>query len=220
MQQTVQAFLLGFSALFSIVNPPSAAFIFWDATSEFTDQERARLARRVATYALVVMLAALWAGAYILEIFGLTVAALRVAGGLVVAASAWGHLVEPQRYEARKAEQASAAGRPDDIAFFPLTLPITAGPGTISVAIALSASHPPGRPGYWEFFLGVSIAAVAMALVILASFHFADGIASRLGKIGRQTVTRLAAFLLLCIGVQILIGGVEEVIRALLRGGG
>lgn len=219
MQQAVQAFLLGFPALFSIVNAPSAAFFFWHATSEFTDQERARLARRVATYALVVMLAALWAGAYILEIFGLTVAALRVAGGLVVAASAWGHLVEPQRYDARKAEQASAAGRPDDIAFFPLTLPFTTGPGTISVAIALSAGHAPGRPGYWEFFLGVSIAAAAMALVILASFRFAAGIASRLGKIGRQTVTRLFAFLLLCIGVQILIGGVEEVIRPLLSGG-
>ena len=221
MQQAVQAFLLGFPALFSIVNPPSAAFNFWQASSGFTDQERARLARRVATYALVVMLVALWAGAYILEIFGLTVAALRVAGGLVVAASAWGRLAEPQWYEVREAEQASATGRPDDIAFFPLTLPFTTGPGTISVAVALSAGHPPsGRPGYWAFFLGLSVAAAAMALVILVSFRFADGIASRLGKIGRQTVTRLFAFLLLCIGVQILIGGVEEVIRPLLSGSG
>ena len=221
MQQAVQAFLLGFPALFSIVNPPSAAFNFWHATSGFTNQERARLARRVATNALVVMLAALWAGAYILEIFGLTVAALRVAGGLVVAASAWERLAQPERYEVRKTEEASAAERSDDIAFFPLTLPFTTGPGTISVAIALSAGHPPpGRAGYWAFFLGLSVAAAAMALVILASFRFADVIASRLGRIGRQTVTRLFAFLLLCIGVQILIGGVQEVIRPLLSGSG
>jgi len=216
MKQAIEAFLLGFPALFSIVNPPSAAFTFLVVTSAFTDQERARLARRVSTYALVVMLAALWVGAYILEIFGLTVAALQVAGGLVVAASAWNHLAEPQRYELGGAEQASAVGRPDEIAFFPLTLPFTTGPGTISVAIALSAGHPPGRTGYWGFSLGLSVAAAAMAFVILVSFRFADRIVSRLGTIGRQTVTRLFAFLLLCIGVQILIRGVEGVMRPLL----
>jgi len=218
MQQAIQAFLLGFPALFSIVNPPSAAFTFLVATSAFTDQERARLMRRVSTYALGVLLAALWVGAYILEFFGLTVAALQVAGGLVVSASAWNRLAVPQRYELGRAEQASAVGRPDEIAFFPLTLPFTTGPGTISVAIALSAGHPPGWTGYWEFSVGLSVAAVAMALVVLVSFRFADRIVSRLGEIGRQTVTRLFAFLLLCIGAQILIRGVEGVMRPLLSG--
>ncbi|MBO0711955.1 MAG: NAAT family transporter [Acetobacteraceae bacterium] len=220
MKSALQAFLLGFPALFSIVNPPSAAFIFWESTSGFTHAERARLARRVALYALVVMLAALWAGAYILEIFGLTVAALRVAGGLFVAASAWGQLTAPHRYEVRKEERVSADVPADDMAFFPLTLPFTTGPGTISVAIALSAGHPQGGAAYWGFYLGVSAAAGAMALVILASFRSADGIASRLGTTGRRTATRLFAFLLLCIGVQILIGGVEDVIRPLLGANG
>jgi len=216
MQQAIQAFLLGFPALFSIVNPPSAAFTFLVATSAFTGHERARLAGRVSTYALIVLLAAFWVGAYILEIFGLTVAALQVAGGLVVAASAWTSLREPQQYEQGRTEQASAVGRPDDIAFFPLTLPFTTGPGTISVAIALSAGHPPGRAGYWGFSLGLSVAAAAMALVILVSFRFADRIVGRLGKIGRQTATRLFAFLLLCIGAQVMIRGVEGVMRPLL----
>ncbi|MCL2428669.1 MAG: NAAT family transporter, partial [Alphaproteobacteria bacterium] len=180
MKPAVQAFLLGFPALFSIVNPPSAAFIFWESTSGFTHAERARLARRVALYAFVVMLSALWVGAYILEVFGLTVAALRVAGGLFVAASAWGQLTAPHRYEVRKEERVSALPA-DDMAFFPLTLPFTTGPGTISVAIALSAGHPQGGTGYWGFYLGVSLAAGAMALVIFASFRSADGIASRLG---------------------------------------
>src|SRR5215211_766064 len=98
--------LIGFPALFSIVNPISGAFIFRAVTVRRTEQERARLARTVAIYSFLVMTLALWVGSQVLTFFGVTLAALRVAGGLVVALSAWDLLNHPENQEGRKQEQA------------------------------------------------------------------------------------------------------------------
>lgn len=124
----------------------------------------------------------------------------------------------PKERHARKQEQANAPDAGEDIAFFPLTLPFTTGPGTISVAIALSAGHPAGVGPLAWFLLGTTGAAVAMTAVIWVTFRFADHIVDMLGPTGSRTATRLFAFLLLCIGVQILITGVEDVLRPMLRG--
>ncbi len=218
MQAALHAFLLGFPALFSIVNPASAAFIFREVTAEHSPAERIALSRRVAAYSLLVMLVALWAGSYVLGFFGISLAALRVAGGLVVMSNAWEILRAPEERHARKQEQANAPDAGEDIAFFPLTLPFTTGPGTISVAIALSAGHPAGVGPLAWFLLGTTGAAVAMTAVIWVTFRFADHIVDMLGPTGSRTATRLFAFLLLCIGVQILITGVEDVLRPMLRG--
>ena len=100
------------------------------------------MARKVAVYSLVVMMVALWAGSFVLAFFGITLAALRVAGGFVVALTGWELLNRPEHREARKQEQALPAAVTEDIALFPMTIPITTGPGTMAVAVALSASRP------------------------------------------------------------------------------
>src|SRR5690348_16760073 len=171
MEQAVNAFLLAFPALFSIVNPVSGAFIFREVTAHRAS-DRSHLARQVALYSLAVMMIALWAGSFVLAFFGITLAALRVAGGLVVAFSAWRLLNAPEEREARKQEQAAPAGRGEDIALFPLTIPFTTGPGTVAVAVALGAGHP--RDGALFFYLGVTAAAAAMAVVIWVAFGSAD----------------------------------------------
>jgi multiple antibiotic resistance protein len=213
--QALNAFLLGFPALFSIVNPISGAFIFREVTADRT-QDRAGIARQVALYSLVVMSVALWAGSYLMAIFGITLAALRVAGGIVVALSAWSLLNAPERHEARKQEQATPAVGVDDIALFPLTIPFTTGPGTISVAVALGSSHPRTAEELVWFFLGMTAATMAVAAVIWITYSSTDRISRLMGPRGGRTVTRLSAFLLLCIGVQILITGMEDVLRPLL----
>lgn len=100
------------------------------------------------------------------------------------------------------------------MAFFPLTMPLTTGPGTISVAIALGAERPAGGAELVEFYLGVSGAALAIALLVWASYRSADRISGLMGVTARRSVSRMMAFLLLCIGVQILINGVEAVVLA------
>ncbi len=107
------AFLLAFPALFSIVNPIAGAFIFRGATGDRTHLERTTLARRVGIYSLLVMLVALWAGSYVLAMFGISIAALRIAGGIVLALFAWELLGAPEKREDRKQEQATDAGGVD-----------------------------------------------------------------------------------------------------------
>lgn len=211
------AFLLAFPALFSIVNPVAGGFIFREATAARTHAGRVLLARRIGAYALLVMLTALWAGSYVLAFFGVSIAALRIAGGVVLALFAWGLLDAPQRRDERKQEEAAESEADDDPAFFPLTLPFTTGPGTIAVSVALGAGRPASGAGLAEFFIGVSIAACAVAVLIWLLYANADRIGALLGKGGSRTVTRLSAFLLFCIGVQVLITGVTDVLGPLLR---
>jgi multiple antibiotic resistance protein len=216
MQEAINAFLLGFPALFSIVNPVSGGFIFRGVTAGRSPETQAKLARLVALNSLGVMMGALWAGSYVLAFFGITLAALRVAGGVVVALSGWHLLNDPQKREERKQEQAASAEGVEDIALFPLTIPFTTGPGTISVAVALGAGHPRLFAGLGWFFLGMTAAAVAMSLVIWVTYLYADRLTQMLGPTGTRTITRMSAFLLLCIGVQILISGVEDVLGPML----
>ncbi len=215
MQSALHAFLLGFPALFAIINPPSGAFIFRAATEEFSHAARAALARRVATYSLLVMLVALWAGPVVLGFFGISLAALRLAGGLAVMANAWEMLRAPEVRHARKEQQANAPDAGEDIAFYPLTLPFTAGPGTISVAVAMSPNPPAWSGGSLWAYAGLSAAALAMAASIWLTYRFAHEIADRLGSVASHTLGRLFAFILLCIGAQILITGLQEALTPL-----
>ena len=100
MNAAIAAFLLAFPALFSIVNAPGGAFIFNEVTAHLSHRDRARIAGKVAAYSLGVMLGALWFGAYVLNFFGISLAALRLAGGVVVAVHAWALLSAPERQEA------------------------------------------------------------------------------------------------------------------------
>ncbi len=217
MEYALGIFLLVVPALFAIVNPPGAAFIFNEVTAHLTAAQRRVLSDKVAFYSLGVMLGALWLGSYILEFFGISLAALRIAGGAVVAVRAFDLLNAPERTEARKQQQAES-GTGEDItamAFFPLTLPFTTGPGTIAVCVALGAQRPAAAGSVVWFFLGASAAAVLIAAVIWVSYRSAERIAGMLGPSARSTFARLSAFLLLCIGVQIMIAGITEVARGL-----
>jgi multiple antibiotic resistance protein len=212
------AFLIAFPALFSIVNPFGGAIIFHQVTAALTHAERVALARRVAIYSTFVMLVSLWAGSTILSFFGISLNALRIAGGIVVAVRAYEMLSAPEERADRKAAEAAPARHsPEDmagLAFFPLTLPFTTGPGTIAVAVSLGTERPDGWPPMLVFFAGASVAVLAMAVLIWVSYTTADRLAAVLGPSGRQVVARIAAFLLLGIGVQIALSGVIPILKA------
>ena len=214
-------FLLAFPALFSIINPIAGALIFRQITDGRTHPERVRLAWQVGRNSLAVMLVALWSGSYVLAFFGISLNALRIAGGMVVALFAWSVLNHPEHREQEKQQvaQETTSSREDEIAFFPLTLPVTTGPGTISVVIALGADRPEANLRTLIFLAGTSVAAAAMAVVIWMAFRWADSLCELLGHSGQRVVARLSAFLLLCIGVQIMITGVTTILQPLLGHG-
>jgi multiple antibiotic resistance protein len=152
-------------------------------------------------------------GGYVLNFFGVSLGALRVGGGLVVAVQAWSLLMAPDANTTQRADQtAPAVGERPDIAFFPLTMPLTTGPGSISVAIALASQRPAHSDSLVQFFAGLSLAALANVLFVWVCYTYADQVMKITGEGGARIVSRLAAFLLLCIGVQIISTGVESLI--------
>lgn len=212
----IGAFLLAFPALFSIVNPIGAAITFHQVTEGRSD--RHQLAWRIAFNALLILLGSLLLGSYILNFFGVSLGALRVAGGLVVAIRAWQLLMQPEVNENRKANAAAPAEQvQEDVAFFPLTMPFTTGPGAISVAIALASQRPADGAGVLPFFAGVSIAAILVAILVGVSYRWSGKVLSLLGASGARVMSRLVAFLLLCVGVQIISSGLESLVTSYLK---
>lgn len=154
-------------------------------------------------------------GAYVLAFFGISVAVLRVAGGMVVAAAGWKLMNAPA--ESRSAE-VDADLRPKEImrqAFYPLTMPLTTGPGTIATAIALGTSNPEVGHGLIWTALGGAAAASSLALLVFVCYRWSDRIAKLLGEGGTDALVRLTAFILLCIGMQILWNGLSDLLSSL-----
>jgi multiple antibiotic resistance protein len=208
-----QGLLLGFPALFSITDPIGNAVIFSQMAADRSHAERIAIAMRVGVYASVFLLAALWAGSPVLHFFGVTLPALKLGGGLVVAANGWRLLFEEDN-PAGPAEDAEAtlASRPSpaDFAFFPITMPLVVGPGAISVSITLGAASAPGLD--IPYLIGVSLGALLVCAIITILFRYADLIGRALGPSGSRAVKRLVALLLLAIGVQIMALGLQAML--------
>lgn len=218
MGHAISAFLLVFPALFSIINPLGGAIIFHEVTSGRGGALRQALAKRVAIFSFFVVAAAMLAGVYILHFFGISLNALRIAGGLVVAVRAYEMLNAPDSSTDRKqqaVEPVNAAPAADlsSLAFFPLTIPFTAGPGTIAVAISLGTARPDGFAQAWPFYLGSVLAVIANAVVIWGCYSASGNMVKILGHAGQVVVSRIVAFLLLGIGVQITISGLVPVLH-------
>jgi multiple antibiotic resistance protein len=207
--------LLAFPALFSIINPLGGAFIFLSATRQLPVPTRTALARLVAIYSFFLLNASLYVGAYVLGFFGISMPVLRVAGGIIIAVAGFRMLHQGDDSEDKEAAlEVSGERDASRLAFFPLTMPITTGPGTISVAIALGTNRPQGPEFIW-FFLAASVTTAAMALLIYFMYRFSGRISQAIGATGTTIVVRLSAFLLFCIGIQVLWTGLAELLQGL-----
>lgn len=212
-------FLLAFPALFSIVNPLSGAFIFLSATERFHPSLRGPLARWVAIYSFIIISTSFYVGAYVLTFFGISVPVLRVAGGIVIALVAWQMLNrDDAKSDAETPSRELPAGDTlSRIAFYPLTMPLTTGPGTISVAVSLGTSRPStfGEGQLLWFFAQMTLAMVLLCASIFLLYRYAERISRFIGATGTSVIMRLSAFLLFCIGIQIFWNGAAELLGTL-----
>jgi multiple antibiotic resistance protein len=206
-------FLLVYAGLFPIVNPIGNTPIFLTLTRHCTDRERRALALRVAINGFFLLLGSLLVGSYVLEFFGITLPVLRIAGGAVVTAFGWTLLQDGQELGNRRTAEAARGSDTGTDAFYPLTMPITVGPGAISVAIALGSQRPAEATDFAHLaaIAGVAIAGLAaLAVTIYICYRFAEPTIAALGEHGSNVVVRLSAFLLFCIGIQIVWTGFSE----------
>jgi len=208
LNAVMSAFLLVYVALFPIVNPIADAPLFLGLTQFCTDAQRNVLARQVAVNSFFLLAGSLLVGSHVLEFFGISLPVVRVGGGLVVTAFGWKLLnAEP---EPKTTDNAQPAMLPDP--FYPLTMPLTVGPGSISVAISLGSQRPKAA-GFEQLALlatGAVAGTLAMAVTVYLSYRFAQRLVALLGPHGTQVLVRLSAFILLCIGIQILWSGISD----------
>jgi len=203
-------------SLLPIINPLSTAPVFAATVGSNRDLAK-RLARQVAINAWFVLVISMLIGSYVLALFGISLPVVRIGGGLLVVATAWQmlHQAEDDDVHAIAAEEAVALPEAKVIqrGFFPITFPLTTGPGTIAASIALGAKIPADPVKY---ALGVLVAVCGAALVSIALyFIFSNSIRvlAWLGKIGTLVMIRLMAFILLCIGIEIMWTGWAELNR-------
>jgi multiple antibiotic resistance protein len=211
-----KSILLVVSALFPIVDPIGGAPVFLSLTLDYTPEARRLLARRIAINSFILLIASFTVGSHVLSFFGISLPVVQVGGGMVVVASGWALLKQKGGGNDRTAVERTGSGK--DVlreAFYPLTLPLTVGPGSISVAITLGANAPQNLGANLLSILAAVIGSAFVAATIYLCYAFADRLAVAVGPTGTNVIVKLTSFLLVCIGVQIVWNGVSQLLRSL-----
>lgn len=213
-------FLFALATILPILNPAATAPIFLSLTEGASDSTRALLARRIARNMFLLMGGSMLVGSYVLDFFGISLAIVRVGGGLILAATAWRLLSAPHPERVDQRAEIAEAFSPEHAtrqAFYPLTFPISCGPGSLAAAITVGVSLAgPSVSFTLVRIVGGLFALVLCGVVMYLAFRYAVHLLRPLGEAGTMVFLRLAAFILLCLGVQIVWEGVSELLRSVI----
>lgn len=205
--------LVAFTTLFPVVNPIGCAPIFLSMTRRYSESVQRTLSRKIAAYSFAILAVSLLFGTPLLNFFGITIAVIQIAGGLVLGATGWKLLNEKEGSASESQTPATLEDALEHV-FFPLTLPITVGPGCIAIAIILGAHlrHEAG-PGLFggvpRHFVAALIGMFLLCVLVMICYGGADRLVRRLGKSGTSILMRISAFILFAIGVQIFWNGLS-----------
>lgn len=194
--------------LLPIANPFSTAVVFIALTSRFSEAKARKQATRACIYMAIVLIVSLFAGALIMAFFGISIPALRIAGGLIVAQIGSRMLnPEPDPSDVGEGHQRDVAFKKPDLAFVPLAMPMLSGPGSIAVTIGMAA----GVESTWEYG-AIAIGIVLVAFTSWLVLRSARRIIYLLGPAGLIALTRVMGFLLVCVGVQFIATGIIDML--------
>lgn len=194
-----------FTSLFSVVNPLAAMPIFLSLTEKQSERERVQTAKKAAVYMLGVLLIFLLIGTFILSFFGISLAGIRIAGGLIIMRAAYS-MLNPERGGRKLTDEDEAAARvKEDISFSPLALPLLSGPGSIAVVIGFATQ----AEGVTDYLInGFSI--VLVVIITYAILRLSPISARYIGPTGLNVMTRLMGFIALAISVQFILSGISR----------
>jgi multiple antibiotic resistance protein len=221
MKAVVREVLLIFAALLPIVNPLGMAPIFAEMTLGYSEKIRRTVAMRVAINGVGLLVASLFIGSYVLEFFGISLAAVQVGGGLVVTIAGWSILNKKNWAEDKKVESAPNGQEILSQAFYPITMPLTVGPGSIAVALTLGSNlHVETHLQLVYSALAAVAGILSVGVAIFLCYWLSEGLQRVLGPTGTSILIRLSAFLVVCIGIQIMFNGLQDFYRLLKAGTG
>ena len=215
MIQAAKSILLVVSALFPIVDPIGGSPVFLSLTRQYPPETRKLLARRIAIDSFILLVGSFAIGSHVLSFFGISIPVVQVGGGLIVISTGWAMLNQKDDTDRSTVSRAVSCTHALRDAFYPLTLPLTVGPGSISVAITLGANEPHHLKANLLALLGAAVGSAIVAVTIYLSYAFADRLGAIIGPTGINVMIKLSAFLLVCIGVQILWNGASRLLIAL-----
>ena len=194
-----------FTSLFSVVNPLAAMPIFLSLTEKYGEKERVQTAKKASIYMLGVLLTFLLIGTFILSFFGISLAGIRIAGGLIIMRAAYS-MLNPERGGRKLSDEDEAAAREkEDISFSPLALPLLSGPGSIAVVIGFATQ----AEGVTDYLInGFSVLLVVLMTYLI--LRLAPISAKYIGPAGLNVMTRLMGFIALAISVQFILSGISR----------
>ncbi len=207
----IELFLTVMASLFSLVNPMGAVPVFLAMTPHYTKAERLRTALHTSIYFTLILLAFFFAGSLILSFFGISLNAMRIAGGLVILSSGYSLLNDKfaaGRAIDRKVKQEALVK--DDISFSPMAMPMLSGPGSISYLIGVFAANPD-----WTGRTVVAVVIVLTGLAVYLILRSAPYLKKALGVAGLKALTRIMGFLVMAIGIQYIITGIVDLVKTL-----
>lgn len=210
MLELLQAIPFAFGALFPVVNPIGSAVIFLSLVDGTSTPVLNELSVKISIYATVMLIIVLFAGSFILRLFGISIPIVLIGGGLVLAYIGWNLLNKPDASVKSDAGDVDREENIEAMAFYPLTMPVTAGPGCIAVAIAIGA-HSINTNFVTTMLsqIGNAIGICLVGATIFICYRYAYPITSRLGRSGMRVIMRLAAFINLCIGLELIWHGIR-----------
>jgi len=191
-----------FLALFPIVDPFGGIPIFFSMTSDWTPQDRRRTAFKTGIWVFIILVTFLFFGRFVLFFFGISLPVLKIAGGLIVANTAWGMVTSHARITPAESHEAEDK---EDISLTPLAMPLMSGPGAVGVVMALAA-HVDSIASYLGMVIGIG----GVALSVLLFFWLGGPLVRRLGPSAVGAINKIFGFLILAIAVQLVWDGVAD----------
>jgi multiple antibiotic resistance protein len=191
-----------FLALFPIVNPFGGVPFFYALTNGYTRGERNLTALKTAFYVTLILVFFLFLGRFVLSFFGLSLPVLRIAGGLIVAHSAWGMVTATERVTAAEGSEAATKA---DISLTPMAMPMLSGPGSIGVVMGLAATT-----GSLLSYFGMVLGIAGLGIAVYLFLRLGGPLVARLGPTATGAINRIFGFLILAVAVQLIWDGLAE----------
>ncbi len=217
MMDLMKAIGLGLVVLLPLANPLTTVALFLGLAGNMNSQARNRTALMASVNVFVIMMVAYYAGQVVMNTFGISIPGLRIAGGLIVGLIGFRMLFPQQKAHVSpesKTKSEELSEEPDaNIAFVPLAMPSTAGPGTIAMIISSASTikHGVDFPT-WVVLAAPPLIFGLVSVILWGSLRSSGAIMRLVGKSGIEAISRLMGFLLVCMGVQFIINGVVEII--------
>ncbi|HEX5262379.1 MAG TPA: MarC family NAAT transporter [Phenylobacterium sp.] len=208
IQTFVEGVFLTVGGLLPIMNPFSTAPLFVSLTASMEPPRRQNQAMKACIYAFAILVVFLVLGAAIVEFFGISIAGIRAAGGLIILAIGFRMLFPAAK---TGGDVGPSAAPDDDFAFSPLAMPSLAGPGSIAVVMSAAAQIRSARPDDWAVIYTAVVVGMAVTLVFsYLVLRLASAMVRFLGREGIDAMTRIFGFLLVCIAMQFLLTGIAD----------